>query len=127
VCGDDGKTYSNERALRITACKEDKQVDVSYKGECKRPCAGFVCAGFSQVCVPSEDNTEAKCTCPNCDHREDEPVCGLVGSRQLTFKNKCELDRKACLVNKKPFLLSESACGGIVFSCVLFFLFSKAY
>ncbi|KAK6182886.1 hypothetical protein SNE40_010470 [Patella caerulea] len=257
VCGDDGKTYNNERALRIAACKAGSDVDVSYTGECKPscggvncekpfekcvvdntmgvaqcecpkcgggdvtvteapvcssrfimfpsecefkrimcevndattiiqsdaglcdkgpgstpvgpwtewgdcdvdcgkgtmnrtreelrartsyeklltpisetaacygnctngPCANYSCPGFGQICVPGADDTTASCICPDCSHREDEPVCGLIGYRQLNFKNTCELQKKACEVNRKPHLLSESTCGALPLNCSLY-------
>ena len=36
VCGTDGKTYGNDCHMRIQACIDQKNITVSYKGECSK-------------------------------------------------------------------------------------------
>ena len=36
VCGTDGKTYSNDCHMRRQACIDQKNITVSYKGECSK-------------------------------------------------------------------------------------------
>ncbi|ESP02989.1 hypothetical protein LOTGIDRAFT_230443 [Lottia gigantea] len=89
-------------------------------GNCTNgPCFGFNCTVYGEVCVPTVDNTP-ECICPNCTFREDDPICGLVGDKQSTFKNRCELQKKACEVNQKPHVLSESPCGALPLNCSMF-------
>ena len=36
VCGTDGKTYGNNCHMRLQACIDQKNITVSYKGECSK-------------------------------------------------------------------------------------------
>ena len=36
VCGTDGKTYGNDCHMRLQACIDQKNITVSYKGECSK-------------------------------------------------------------------------------------------
>jgi len=73
VCGSDGKTYSNECALKNAAC-DDKSLKKVHDG----PCASA---------------TTAKPSCKQPCNRNLDPVCGSDGE---TYNNECALKNAAC-------------------------------
>ncbi|XP_050406645.1 fibrillin-2 isoform X2 [Patella vulgata] len=91
-------------------------------GNCSdAPCFNYTCPGYGQICIPSPLMPSVpECICPNCTFREDAPICGLLGYRQVTFKNRCELQKKACEVNRRYHVLSNSPCGTLPLNCSLY-------
>ncbi|CAH0695251.1 unnamed protein product [Spodoptera exigua] len=86
VCGSDGQTYPSQCELDSTACREQSDLQLAYKGDCAL-CEGVQCA-FGAHCAAGE------CVCPtDCTGAAREPVCG---STMQTFPNECELQKAAC-------------------------------
>ncbi|XP_035453783.2 agrin isoform X2 [Spodoptera frugiperda] len=86
VCGSDGQTYPSQCELDSTACREQTDLRLAYKGDCAL-CEGVQCA-FGAHCAAGE------CVCPtDCTGAAREPVCG---STMQTFPNECELQKAAC-------------------------------
>ncbi|PZC78437.1 hypothetical protein B5X24_HaOG202181 [Helicoverpa armigera] len=86
ACGSDGQTYPSQCELDSTACREQTDLRLAYKGDCAL-CEGVQCA-FGAHCAAGE------CICPtDCTGAAREPVCG---STMQTFPNECELQKAAC-------------------------------
>ncbi|XP_069157205.1 serine protease inhibitor dipetalogastin isoform X10 [Procambarus clarkii] len=86
VCGNDGKTYGNECALRAASCRNPTITKIS-NGECGQ--------------LPAEDR------CPNTCGRIYMPVCGSDG---LTYYNLCLLNLAACRNGSPISVASEGRC-----------------
>ncbi|XP_063616673.1 agrin-like isoform X6 [Cydia splendana] len=86
VCGTDGQTYLSQCELDSTACREQTNLRVAYKGDCAL-CENVQCS-FGARCAAGE------CVCPSdCTGAAREPVCG---SNMQTYYNECELQKAAC-------------------------------
>nr|XP_029725653.1 uncharacterized protein LOC109426918 isoform X2 [Aedes albopictus] len=102
VCGTDGKTYKTECQLKKRACRQESTTLVmAYKGHCQTSCR-FVQCPDGKHCVEDQNSTPHCVTCaidcPPVDPRSPAStkavVCGTDGN---TYRNVCELKRKACL------------------------------
>ena len=58
------------------------------------------------------DNDKAKCICPDCTGTWLDPVCGRVGGVEETYKNTCEMQKKACEEDKPFDIVNMGECGG---------------
>ncbi|XP_065087868.1 uncharacterized protein LOC135709451 isoform X2 [Ochlerotatus camptorhynchus] len=106
VCGTDGKTYKTECQLKKRACRQESTTLVmAYKGHCQTSCR-FVQCPDGKHCVEDQNSTPhcVTCTmdCPPVDTRTSASatkavVCGTDG---ITYRNICELKRKACLTGR---------------------------
>ncbi|XP_063822042.1 agrin-like isoform X2 [Ostrinia nubilalis] len=86
VCASDGQTYPSQCELDSTACREQSDLRLAYKGDCAL-CEGVQCS-FGAHCSAGE------CICPtDCTGAAREPVCG---STMQTYPNECELQKAAC-------------------------------
>ncbi|KAL5014741.1 hypothetical protein ScPMuIL_009011 [Solemya velum] len=73
------------------------------------PCDDFDCPNDAMECVVNRAG-KPKCKCPSCRGVAKEQVCGKIGKKRQTFKNLCELKRKACTQNKSYELLYDGRC-----------------
>ncbi|XP_062541446.1 uncharacterized protein LOC134209478 isoform X2 [Armigeres subalbatus] len=103
VCGTDGKTYKTECQLKKRACRQESTTLVmAYKGHCQTSCR-FVQCPDGKHCVEDQNATPhcVTCTmdCPPVESRSTAKavVCGTDGN---TYRNICELKRKACLTGR---------------------------
>ncbi|CAH2050484.1 unnamed protein product, partial [Iphiclides podalirius] len=86
VCGTDGQTYTSQCELDSTACREQNNLRLAYRGDCAL-CDNVRCS-YGAHCVAGE------CLCPtDCTDAPHEPVCG---STMQTYPNECELQKAAC-------------------------------
>ncbi|XP_022661641.1 agrin-like isoform X4 [Varroa destructor] len=108
VCGSNGKTYSNECALRVEGCTTRRAIRVLYQKECDsvlNPCRAVNC-GPAQECEIDRQGT-AICSCPPPCEQVVRPVCGTDGT---TYDSMCELHRTACLQNSDVQVSYSGTC-----------------
>ncbi|ROT68145.1 Agrin [Penaeus vannamei] len=106
VCGNDGKTYSSECHLRMTACSTQVQLRARHKGNCDL-CLDVHCK-YGARCEGG------RCICPTDCPDKREPVCG---SDRITYNNECVMRKVACEKNEDISYLFFGECdeiGGIV-------------
>ncbi|KAG7472748.1 hypothetical protein MATL_G00112170 [Megalops atlanticus] len=109
VCGSDSSTYSNECELEKAQCKAQRRLKVVRKGPCglKDPCTEVTCS-YGSTCVQSSDGQSAKCVCPlTCDSRSEQVVCGSDG---VDYRNECELNRRACDLQRNIHKQHDGPC-----------------
>ena len=69
VCGTDGRTHNSRCHMEVTACQENKNIEVEHEGKCKGP-------------PPLEiEAVEAEEECPDQCNLNYDPVCG-TGHRE---------------------------------------------
>ncbi|KAK7067339.1 hypothetical protein SK128_007893, partial [Halocaridina rubra] len=109
VCASDGKTYTNECAMKVESCKTRKSLSIIFKGACDaglNPCE-------SKSCMPGEEcnidgNGIPRCQCPPPCEPVVKPVCGTDDE---THDNLCELQRAACVKQVDIEVKYVGVCG----------------
>lgn len=73
-------------------------------------CVGLTCANVlcppRKFCIMNKGRPE--CVCPKVCPGKDSPVCGTDNK---TYRNDCELVKKACQTNTNILLLHLGKCG----------------
>ncbi|XP_078366612.1 agrin-like isoform X7 [Oculina patagonica] len=92
VCGSDNVTYDNRCLLKKTACEKNKEINVVKKGRCQ---------------VPQPTTHKPKSSCAQGCFFEIEQVCG---SDNVTYDNKCFLEKAACEKNKEITIVKKGRC-----------------
>ncbi|XP_049772393.1 agrin-like [Schistocerca cancellata] len=106
VCASDGKTYSNECALRREACRTHRAVRLLHHGACNLDvCDGWECSHYA-ICE-SDGRGGAHCACVEECADTESPVCGSDG---VTYKNICELQKYSCLEETAISIVKEQPC-----------------
>ncbi|XP_071744325.1 agrin isoform X3 [Lepeophtheirus salmonis] len=85
VCGTDDITYPSECQLKITACRERKNIMVASVGKCDI-CRGINCQ-YGAKCL------DGVCVCPTNCPRHEERLCG---TDYMTYLNECEMLKATC-------------------------------
>nr|XP_024219435.1 agrin-like isoform X3 [Halyomorpha halys] len=109
VCASDGRTFTNECALRADACRTRRKLKVQYRGPCNQgldPCRDMKCE-FGAKCEVDEQG-RAGCNCGPLCEEVMRPVCGSDG---LTHQSACHLSRSACLNRTDLRVLYAGVCG----------------
>ncbi|KAK7487474.1 hypothetical protein BaRGS_00021315, partial [Batillaria attramentaria] len=113
VCGSDGKTYSNMRALIVRSCLEERRVQPMYKGRCKGSCDNVVCDRPFATC--REIDGMAVCQCPGCPPIVDATVVPSVcASNMIVYRSECEFQAAMCNADIKDVVILPdiSECTG---------------
>ncbi|XP_076437197.1 uncharacterized protein LOC143276534 [Babylonia areolata] len=107
VCGTDGQTYTNYKAMVVTACREHRHVEADYQGPCTASCEDAVCGKPYETC--EEVNGAATCTCPSCGAGgpppQSERVCGSNGR---VYPSQCHFQRSVCEADRPDVTMESS-------------------
>ncbi|XP_052093084.1 uncharacterized protein LOC127729350 isoform X2 [Mytilus californianus] len=121
TCGNGTMTRDRQAMAEFDEYLTEKY-PLNQASDCyKPPCVGSSCEGItcntSQVCVESE-TSEGFCVCPDCTGHGEDPVCGKIGSQYaITYKNPCELSKKACDKGEPYEELYVGSCGTQPLNC----------
>ncbi|XP_043232280.1 follistatin-A-like isoform X2 [Amphibalanus amphitrite] len=95
VCGNDGRTYRNYCKLLRRQCRKKSSLLMAYKGACQTSCKSVKCARKNEQCVLDQNRIPHCAPClRRCSDRASSPICGVNG---VTYKNRCQARRAACL------------------------------
>ncbi|XP_071961563.1 uncharacterized protein [Antedon mediterranea] len=95
VCGTDGITYVSACFLELAACQPDgnSNLRTAYKGHCKSRVPPTTLSegitsesGLGDAIVAELSDTDC------CPLQLYAPVCALVGTQEITFRSKCEIE-----------------------------------
>ena len=105
VCTSDGGEFSNNCELQSHICRNQVSVSVLHNSECN-PCKSVSCPENTKCKVGPKDRT-AVCSCGENCLAEVKTVCGSDGH---DYPNECELQRHACLLNRKIEIVAHHSC-----------------
>ncbi|XP_076455942.1 uncharacterized protein LOC143290413 [Babylonia areolata] len=113
VCGSDGETYANYAAMVVRGCRDNRTIEVSYKGYCEDTCAAVSCDKPFQSCQQDPVSGKAKCSCPDCsglDSSNTDPVCASNGR---VYVSTCIFQLVMCMTGRTDVTLESSLtpCG----------------
>nr|XP_002736683.1 PREDICTED: follistatin-like [Saccoglossus kowalevskii] len=120
ICGTDSRTYANKCAMRKYRCKQRRDIEVAYHGECQTTCNGVVCPG-NLSCIVDQHNRPH---CVSCQTECPSPapydmLCGLDG---VTYESSCQLMAATCLLGSSIGVAYSGRCRGPQscdkFSCI---------
>ncbi|XP_048844680.1 follistatin-related protein 3-like [Brienomyrus brachyistius] len=113
VCGSDSSTYRDECALLLSRCQGQPDLEVMYRGECKKNCSKVVCPG-THTCVTDQTESAhcvmcrtALCPLPLITERS------ICGNNNITYASACHLRRATCFRGRSIGVRHYGPCSGI--------------
>ncbi|XP_056277972.1 agrin isoform X4 [Pseudoliparis swirei] len=115
VCGEDGRTHTNDCARRKAECLGRAPVPVKHPGPCDlsipSPCREKAC-DHGAVCVVK--NGEPVCECPEACPQAADPVCGSDGH---SYGSPCEMRAIGCALQRVVHVQHRGLCDDACANC----------
>ena len=105
VCATDGSDFSNVCSYESHICHNKKSLDIKYNSKCD-PCENMECHSGTRCKIDSKTR-QGVCSCGEKCLPEVKTVCGSDG---YDYTNECELQRHACMLNRKIEIVARHSC-----------------
>lgn len=108
VCGSDGRSYRDQCSLLWARCRNRPDLDVQYRGRCRKSCRGVRCHGTSSCVVDQRSN--AYCVTCNQVCPDVSAEMHLCGNDGVVYPSPCHLRRATCLLGRSIGVAYEGKC-----------------
>ena len=105
VCANDGTEFSNVCMYESHICHNQKSLEIKYNSKCD-PCEKMECRAGTRCKIDSKTR-QGVCSCGQMCIHEVKTVCGSDG---YDYNNECELQRHACMLNRKIEIVARHSC-----------------
>ncbi|XP_046900598.1 follistatin b [Hypomesus transpacificus] len=108
VCGSDGRSYRDQCSLLRARCRNRPDLEVQYRGRCRKTCRGVRCHGSSSCVVDQSSN--AYCVTCNQICPDVSTEMHLCGNDGVVYPSPCHLRKATCLLGRSIGVAYEGKC-----------------